>query len=119
MDKLGLTREQAEQLWLEDNSNEVLPEVAEMERKAKECKRRYEKSDTVRKASTRERKVDTEKKKIIEMAAEELSQHYCIDVVKTETEILFSDGDTRYTLKLTRHRNKNQQVAQKQLAIFV
>lgn len=107
MDKLGLTREQAEQLWLEDNSNEVLPEVAEMERKAKECKRRYEKSDTARKASTRERKVDTEKKKIIEMVAEELSQHYYIDVVKTETEILFSDGDTRYTLKLTRHRNKN------------
>lgn len=106
MEKLGLTRVQAEQLWLEDNSNEVLPEVAEMERKVKECGRRYEKSDSARKTSTRERKVDQEKKEIIEMMAAVLSQHYCIDTIKTETEILFSDGDVRYTLKLTRHRNK-------------
>lgn len=107
MDKLGLTREQAEQLWLEDNSNEVLPEVAEMERKAKECKRRYEKSDTVRKANTRERKVDHEKKEIIEIVAAVLSQRYHISSIKTETEIVFEDGDIHYTFKLTKHRKKD------------
>ncbi len=107
IEKLGLTREQAEQLWIEDNSDIVLPEVAEMERKAKESGRRYEQSDKPRKASTRERKVDTEKKEIIEMMAAVLGQRYQITTIKTETEILFSDGDIRYTLKLTKHRNKD------------
>ena len=35
MEKLQITRAEAEQLFDDDNSNEVLPEVAEMEKKAK------------------------------------------------------------------------------------
>ena len=38
MEKLQITRAEAEQLFDDDNSNEVLPEVAEMEKKAKKMR---------------------------------------------------------------------------------
>ena len=101
---LGLTREQAEQLWLEDNSNEVLLEVAEMEQKAKECKRRYEVSDKPRKKATKERKVDENKLAIIQTIISALSLDYSILEVKTETEIRLTDGTDTYTVKLVKHR---------------
>ena len=52
MEKLEISREEAEQLWEDDHEDTVLPEVAEMEKKAKKL-RRYEKSDAPRKTSTK------------------------------------------------------------------
>ena len=64
MQVLGLTREQAEQLWEDDNSDFVSEEMAEMERKAK-ANRRYEQSDKPRAKAKRELKIDEDKVKII------------------------------------------------------
>lgn len=104
MEKLGISKEEAEQLWEDDHSEEILPEVAEMERKAKKIKR-YEKSDAPRKPNSRERKVDPNKNKLIR----------CIKVLieglgaKTqpltnETDLHFVYNDESYSIKLTKHR---------------
>ena len=55
MKTLSLTREEAEQLWEDDNSDEMLPEVAELTEKAKKnLKRQYEiNPDKKRKATTK------------------------------------------------------------------
>ena len=106
MSKLQLDREEAEQLFKDDYSDEVLPEVAEIEKKVKEMGRRYEKSDKTRKKSTRERKVDEVKKVLIERVVAELEKDCKIVAIQTETEIKFSFQDEDYTFKLTKHRKK-------------
>lgn len=64
MQTLSLTREEAEQLWNDDNSDELLPEQQELEEKAKKnLKRQYEiNPDKVRKKVEKERKVNLTKK---------------------------------------------------------
>ena len=95
MDKLGITREEAEQLWQDDHDDVVTPEMAEMEKKAKQIKR-YEKSDTPRKKTSRERKPDPDKRKIISTVAE------------PEREITFRVGSDEYSLVLTKHRPRKE-----------
>ena len=57
MQTLSLTREEAEQLWNDDNSDELLPEQQELEEKAKKnLKRQYEiNPNKVRKKVEKER----------------------------------------------------------------
>ena len=64
MEVLGITREQAEQLWLEDNTDFEDEEMKGMREKAKQ-NRRYEKSDKPRKTSQKTKKLDDDKVKII------------------------------------------------------
>jgi hypothetical protein len=110
MEVLGLTREEAEQLYVEDNSNETLPEVAEMEQKAKSMKRRYEADRTTdRKKSARVLKVDTEKVEIISAIAKMLVADE-VKIANSQREITFKIGKNDYSLVLTKHR-KNQQGA--------
>ena len=107
MKTLSLTREEAEQLWEDDNSDEILPEVAELTEKAKKnLKRQYEiNPDKKRKASTKERKVNTTKKFLLEKFAETLASLGIEETqTKTETEISFEYDNKKYTLKLTEHR---------------
>ena len=107
MKTLSLTREEAEQLWEDDNSDEILPEVAELTEKAKKnLKRQYEiNPDKKRKASTKERKVNTTKKFLLEKFAETLINLGIEEMqTKTETEISFEYDNKKYTLKLTEHR---------------
>ena len=62
--KYSLSQDEAIQLWLEDNDyleNEVVNELVEKTK----GQRHYEKSSKERKASTRERKVDEEKKRFL------------------------------------------------------
>ena len=104
---LGLTREQAEQLWEEDNSDYVSEEMAEMERKAK-ANRRYEQSDKPRAKAKREVKVDEEKVKIIDFlmqvfAVSDVSQ---LEVKNPQREIAFQLNGADYSLTLTKHRVK-------------
>ena len=77
-----------------------------MEIKANDIKR-YEKSDKPRKKTTRERKVDETKKRIL-MNCKVLVEGMGVDLVsiKTETEIRFTFEGAEYTLKLTKHRPK-------------
>ena len=80
-------------------------EMAKMEASDKET-RRYEKSDTPRKKTTRERKVDEEKKNLFDyfrVLIESLADTDLISV-KTESEIHFLHKENSYTLKLIKHR---------------
>lgn len=85
-------------------TREEAEKMAEMEMKAANI-RHYEKSDKPRKPSTKERKVDKTKKRILNncrallegMGATAVSE-------KTETEVTFTFEEEVYTLKLTKHR---------------
>ena len=102
MKVLGLTREQAEQLWEEDNSDYVSEEMAEMERKAK-ANRRYEQSDKPRAKAKREVKIDEEKVKIIECIFQALAESsYEPTTANPQREITFGS----YSVTLTKHRPK-------------
>lgn len=104
MKKLDISEEEATQLWEDDHSDEVLPEVAEMEKKAKQIKR-YEKSDNKRKTSTKERKIDTEKKSFLEgfrIFVE--GKGGKLTAQKNEAEFSFTYGGNAYTVKLIKHR---------------
>lgn len=120
MKKLQISREEAEQLYNDDHSDEVLPEVAEMEKKAKSMKRRYEADKTAdRKKSAREKKVDAEKVRLMELFNYCLLNPEAIDddlpfkiefvqVVNNEREIRFSVGENDYSITLTKHRKSKQ-----------
>lgn len=85
---------------------EEATEMAEMEMKAN-ADRRYEKSDTPRKTAKKERKIDEKKKKILNccrVLVEGLGAK--VTDVKTETEITFQFEDEVYSLKLIKHRKK-------------
>ena len=85
-------------------TREEAEEMAEMEIKANGIKR-YEKSDKPRKKTTRERKVDETKKKILlgcKCFIEGLGG--VVVSIKTETEVKFTFEGEEYTLKLTKHR---------------
>ena len=120
MKTLSLTREEAEQLWEDDNSDEMLPEVAELTEKAKKnLKRQYEiNPDKKRKTSTKERKVNTTKKFLLEKFIETFKD---LDITEyktfTETEIDFKYNDKTYTLKLTEHKKgwSRDEVLKKQM----
>lgn len=104
MQKLGLSYEMALQLWEDDQEDFIGEEGEEMTKKAKEIKR-YEKGETSkRKKSSKERKVDENKKYILDKLHKALEEFVTITNVKTETEISFVHNDENYTLKLTKHR---------------
>ena len=105
MKALGISREEAEQLWEDDQNDFIGEEGEEMTRKAKEVKR-YEKGDKPRAKAKKERKVDENKKLILDKLHKALETFVKITNVKTETEISFMYNDEEYTLKLTKHRPK-------------
>lgn len=103
MKKLDISREEAEQLWEDDHEEYVSPEMAEMEKKAKQNRRHYEKSDALKKP--RERKVDTEKKNILsccKVLIEGLGG--IVSKVNNEADFSFTFNGNLYTLKLIKHR---------------
>ena len=105
MKVLGISREEAEQLWEDDQNDFIGEEGEEMTRKAKEVKR-YEKGDKPRAKAKKERKVDENKKLILDKLHKALETFVKITNIKTETEISFVYNDEEYTLKLTKHRSK-------------
>ena len=109
MKMLGISREEAEQLWEDDQNDFIGEEGEEMTRKAKEVKR-YEKGDKPRAKAKKERKVDENKKLILDKLHKALETFVKITNVKTETEISFVYNDEEYTLKLTKHRPKKQSI---------
>ena len=89
-------------------SREDAEEVAKMEIKAKGLKR-YEQAEKPRKKVERERKVDQEKKEIIDELVACINKNIGQVVeVKTETEIKMVYNDTEYTVKLIKHRPKKE-----------
>lgn len=107
MKTLKISKEEAIELWLDDNdytTNEVVEELSE---KAKKNIKRYEQSDKKRKPSTKERKVDEEKKKFLE--GFRIFVEGCggrLTNKKNEAEFSFTYGENDYTVKLVKHRAK-------------
>lgn len=105
MKALDVSREEAIQL-IEDDENDIIGEEGEqLQEKAKEV-RRYEKSDKPRKKAVKERKIDEEKKHLIEILAEAITHSAPTEniSIKNEAEISFSYGENSYTIKLVKHR---------------
>ena len=80
-------------------TREEAEEMARMEIGAKEIKHNAQ-AEKPRKKSTKERKVDTEKLKILTMLAETLAENGYNAQIEKEIAIHFGN----YSLKLTRHR---------------
>jgi len=110
MSSLQISREEAEELWRYDHDENIKNEEADsLTDKAKKNTRTCEQSSVTHKSYSRERKVDTEKKAILEIVNTALFNAYNIQgEVKTETEINFMYNENSYTLKLTKHKPPKQ-----------
>lgn len=102
--KLDISRNEAIQCWLDDNDYTESEEAAILTEKAKENIKRYEKSDKKRKPTSKERKIDEEKKYLLNLLIEAVNQQNCIDNVKNEAEFSFTFNENAYTVKLIKHR---------------
>lgn len=104
MKALGISKQEAIDMWLFDNDFEDNEEVEEMTVKAKAVKR-YEKGDKPRKAVKKERKVDEEKKTLLDLCRVPIEgAGGNVTNVKNEAEFSFTFGDNCYTVKLVKHR---------------
>jgi len=104
LQKIGLTKEEAIQTYLDDEGYTHNEEQEESIKKSKQNGRHYEQSK-VRKKVVKERKVDETKGSILTATRTLLEELGAVDIkTKTETEISFNYGDESYTFKLTKHR---------------
>lgn len=106
MKLLELSKDEAIQMWLEDEGyleNEVVEELTE---KAKANKINHEaKSDKPRKAVKRERKPDEEKENLIEILANCLKNAgFDAEITNKSKIIEFSVGENHYKLDLIKKR---------------
>lgn len=106
MSLLKLSKEEAIEMWLDDNDYTVNETVEELTAKAKKEIKRYEQADKPKKKVTRERKVDTEKAYLLQILIDAIKNEDCIESVKNEAEFSFTHGENAYTVKLVKHRSK-------------
>ena len=111
MTNLQISREEAEQLFQDDQNDFIGEEGEKMQTSAKKNQHR-EKSDKPRKAVIKQRKIDNNKKFIFDMVKvllDTLDYKGKITnlIAKTETELTFQYKDDIYTWKLTKHRKCN------------
>ena len=105
MKKLDISRQEAEQLFEDDENDFIGEEGEQMTEQAKKVGRHYEQKGE-RKKSTRERKVDTDKHELmqcVKFGIEKIVQNL---QVKTENECSFVYNDCEYSLKIIKHRPK-------------
>ena len=102
MKKLGIDYDEAEQMWL-DEQEDNLPELTE-EQKAveKEMMRADRKKETA--PRKRERKADEDKRFLINKINDALHLYACASVVNPEREIEIIYKGNRYRLTLTKPR---------------
>ena len=114
MKSLEISREEAEQLWEDDQEDFIGEEGEQMTAKAKEI-RRYEQAEEKKERKPRERKVDENKLFILTKVKDLFEELELAEIsLKTETEISFTFNGSNYSLKLTKHRPpKKQAVNQK------
>ena len=103
MKALGISEEEAVNMWLDDNDYTENEVVEELTKKAKSVKR-YEQAEKPRKKVTKERKVDEEKKNLINILVTALGNEVSNISVKNEAEISFICNENSYTIKLVKHR---------------
>lgn len=107
MKALDLTREEAEQLFEDDQNDFIGEEGEQMTINAKEV-RRYEKSDTPRKTQKeRVKKEHPEKRRIMsELYKVLIGIADCASFTNEERQIAFSIGENDYEITLTQKRKK-------------
>ena len=103
MKALGISEEEAIDMWLDDNDYTENEVVEELTKKAKSGKR-YEQAEKPRKKTVKERKVDEEKKHLINILVTSLNGEVSNISVKNEAEISFICNENSYTIKLVKHR---------------
>lgn len=104
MKALGISKEEAIEMWLDDNDYTTNEEAEAMTVKAKEVKR-YEKSNKPRAKAVKERKVDEEKKRLLNLCRIPIEGvGGIVTEVKNEAEFSFTLGENKYTVKLVKHR---------------
>lgn len=110
MELLDISREEAIQMWLEDNDLQTNEVVEELTQKAKENKvNRGAKSDAPRKKKTPERKPDTEKEDLIEKLANFLTNEgFDAEITNKSKIIEFDFGGNHFKLDLIRQRGKKK-----------
>lgn len=109
MELLDISREEAIQMWLEDNDLQTNEVVEELTQKAKENKvNRGAKSDAPRKKKKApERKPDTEKEDLIEKLANFLTNEgFNAEITNKSKIIEFDFGGNHFKLDLIRQRGK-------------
>ena len=106
MKLLGLSKEEAIEMYLEDEGYLENEEVEELTKKAKANKINHEaKADKPRKAVKRERKPDVEKENIIEILANCLkNEGFEAEITNKSKLIEFSVGENHYKLDLVKKR---------------
>ena len=114
--KLKISREEAEQLF-EDDENDFIGEDGEAMTEKAKANRHREESGKERKKSTRQPKVDEVKVNILEYIADRMqNRHCCIEenewdfdkifIKNPQKEITFTVDDCEYSLTLIKHRPK-------------
>ena len=105
MVKLDISKEEAEQLWLDDQKDYIGEEGEAMTQKAKSVKNYVQAKE--RKQVKKERKVDTAKLELLNLVAAALKQEMDIDCTfENEVALHFQNEGQDYTFKLTRHKKK-------------
>ena len=95
-------------------TREEAEEMAKMEIKADKEVKRYEQSEKPRKKAEKIRKVDEEKKVLLQSIKDTLEDLGAeIKLIKTETEVTFVYNGNKYTAKLTKHRPPKAQTVDK------
>ena len=103
---LKISRDEAIQMWLEDEGYLENATVEELTAKAKVNKISHEaKSDKPRKSVKRERKPDEEKENLIKILAETLKNAgFDAEIINKSKIIEFNVGDNHYKLDLVKQR---------------
>ena len=106
MNVLGLSKDEAIQLWLEDEGYLENETVEELTAKAKENKiQKGAKSDKPRKKTVRERKPDLEKENLIKILAEALENAgITVEITNKSKIIEFKVQENCYKLDLIKKR---------------
>ena len=116
MKKLGISREEAEQLYEDDLEDFIGEEGEAMTEKAKAIKIRGD-SEEKKKKTTRQPKIDELKVSILQYIADRMqSRHCCIEedewdfdkifIKNPQKEITFMVDNCEYSLTLIKHRPK-------------
>ena len=109
VDALGISMAEAAELWLTDNGKMVNEDQEKANAEAAHNKRRYEQGEKPRKKAIKERKVDENKRDLLEIIQKALENSgNCTDFVQNnEVDLHFKAFGDDFTVKLTKHRKKN------------
>lgn len=110
MKSLQISREEAEQLYEDDQEDFIGEEGEQMTAKAKEV-RRYEQSAEKKVRKPREKKLDEDKVKIIKFLYDEMLSGGLdkVEIKNEQREITFAYNGAEYSLTLTKHRPPKKQ----------